>query len=97
MVIKRRWKIKEQHIYLATVVNTSVVSLITLHLTNGCLASLAIYAGVGSTLVMIVIANIFNDRIERIERKNGEKDEGKNKVFYRTKRKIARREGERLD
>ena len=75
MVIRKRWKIKENHIYMLTVLNTSIVSLTTLRLTDGCLVSLALYAGVGSTLVMVLITNVINDRIERTQRKKVKKNE----------------------
>jgi len=75
MIIKRRWKIKEHHIYIASALNTSVVSLATLHFTDGCMASLALFGCVGSSAVMIFITSLLNDRIERRERKSDEKDE----------------------
>ena len=78
MVIKKRVKVKPHHIYIATVINTSVVCLATLHFTNGCMVSLAFFGGAGSTMVMIALVHIFNDRIEQDERKNGEEYESEN-------------------
>ena len=75
MVIKRRWKIKEHHIYTASAINTSIFCLATLHFTDGCMASLAFFGCVGSSAVMIFITNLLNDRIdERRERISDEKD-----------------------
>lgn len=67
-------KVKEHHVYIVTALNTSVVSLATLHFTDGCMIALALFSGVGSTALMIFITNLINDRIERVERKNGEEN-----------------------
>jgi len=67
--IKQRRMIKKHHIYIASALNTSIISLATIHMTNGCMASLALFGCVGSSLIMIVITNIFKDRIEDTERK----------------------------
>lgn len=64
MIIKKRWKIKRHYIYIASAINTSAISLATIHFTDGCMASLAIFGCVGSTTIMLFITNLLNDRIE---------------------------------
>jgi len=75
MIVKRKRKIKAHHIYIASALNTSVFSLATLHFTNGCMVSLALFGGVGSSMVMIFITNLLNDRIEQKERKSDAQNE----------------------
>ena len=71
-------KFKKHHIYIASVINTSVICLITLRLTDGCMASLALFGCVGSTTIMLIITNIFNDRIDYKERTSDQKNEDEN-------------------
>jgi len=76
MVIKKRRKFKVHHIYIATVVDTSVVCLAIVRFTNGGATAL-VFGGFVSTVLMIALVHLFDDRIDE-ERKNGEEDEGEN-------------------